>query len=82
MSIFKYKIAYIGWSIEPCFIIILHVRDLNLLNSIKNFFSVGSVSKTGTKGAQFRVRSRSDLNIIIIHFKKYPLQTTKALNFT
>jgi hypothetical protein len=24
------------------------VRDLELLNSIKNFFSIGSVSKTGT----------------------------------
>ena len=32
--------------------------------------------------ARFRVRSRSELNIIIDHFNKYPLQTTKALNFT
>ena len=73
MSIFKSKIAYISLTIKPCFIITLHERDFNLLNSIKNFFSVGSVSKTGTKGAQFRVRSRSDLNVIIVHFNKYPL---------
>jgi hypothetical protein len=82
MSIFKSKTASIGWTIEPCFIITLHERDLELLKSIKNFFYVGSVSKTGTKGAQFRIRSRSDLNVIIAHFKKYPLQTTKILNFT
>lgn len=82
MSIFKSKTASIGWTIEPCFIITLHGRDLELLNSIKNFFSVGSVSKRGTKGAQFRVRSRLDLNVIIAHFNKYPLQTTKFLNFT
>lgn len=81
MSIFKSKTSFIGWTIEPCFIITLHKRDLELLNSIKNFFSVGSVSKTGTKGAQFRVRSRSDLKVIILHFNKYPLQTSKALNF-
>lgn len=80
MSIFKSKTAAIGWTIEPCFIITLHERDLELLNSIKNFFSVGSVSIVG-KDARFRVRSRSELKVIITHFNKYPLQTTKALNF-
>jgi hypothetical protein len=58
----------------------LHERDFELLNSIKNFFSVGSVSLTGNL-ARFRVRSRSDLNVIIDHFNKYPLQTTKYVNF-
>ena len=81
MSIFKSKTAAIGWTIEPCFIITLHVRDLELLDLIKNFFSVGSVSIVG-KDSRFRVRSRSDLNIIIAHFNKYPLQTSKALNFS
>ena len=72
MSIFKSKTTAIGWTIEPCFIINLHKRDLELLNSIKNFFSVGSVSLTGNL-ARFRVRSRSDLNVIIDYFNKYPL---------
>jgi hypothetical protein len=76
----KSKTAAIGWTIEPCFIITLHERDLELLNSIKNFFSVGSVSIVG-KDARFRVRSRSELKVIITHFNKYPLQTTKTLNF-
>ena len=81
MSIFKYKTAAAcGWTVEPCFIITLHVRDLELLNAIKNFFSVGSVSVVG-KDARFRVRSRSELQVIINHFNKYPLQTTKSLNF-
>lgn len=80
MSIFKSKSAAIGWTIEPCFIITLSVRDLELLNSIKDFFSVGSVSVVG-KDARFRVRSRADLNVIIAHFNKYPLQTTKVINF-
>lgn len=80
MSIFKSKTAAIGWTIEPCFIITLNVRDLELLNAIQNFFSVGSVSVVG-KDARFRVRSRSELSVIINHFNEYPLQSTKALNF-
>lgn len=81
MSTFKSKTAAIGWTVEPCFIITLHVRDLELLNSIKDFFSAGSVSIVG-KYARFRVRSRSELKVIIAHFNKYHLQTTKALNFS
>lgn len=80
MSIIKSKTAAIGWTIEPCFIITLHVRDLELLYYIKNFFSVGSVSIVGIY-ARFIVRSRSELKIIIAHFNKYPLQTTKVVNF-
>lgn len=80
MSIFKSKTSHIGWTIEPSFIITLHIRDLKLLYAIKNFFSVGSVIISG-KNAYFRVRSRLELDIIITHFKKYPLQSTKALNF-
>jgi hypothetical protein len=41
---------------------------------------VGSVKVTG-KTAQFRVRSRLDLKVIISHFTNYPLQTTKIINF-
>lgn len=80
MSIIKSKTAAIGLTIEPCFIITLHVRNLELLYYIKNFFSVGSVSIVGIY-ARFRVRSRSELKIIIAHFNKYPLQTTKVVNF-
>ena len=47
---------------------------------LKICFSVGSVSVVG-KDARFRVRSRSELSVIIDHFNKYPLQSTKALNF-
>jgi hypothetical protein len=61
-------------------IITLNIRDLELLNAIKNFFSVGSVSVVG-KDARFRVRSRSELSVIIAHFNRYPLQSTKAINF-
>lgn len=81
MSIFKSKTTAIGWTIGPYFIITLHMRDIELLYSIRDFFSVGSVSLT-KNGAHYRVRSRSDLNVIIEHLKKYPLQTTmKSISF-
>jgi len=80
MSILKSKTSAIGLSIEPCFIITLHVRDLNLLKAIQEYFKVGSVSVVG-KDARYRVRSRTDLKVIIDHFNQYPLQTSKAINF-
>ena len=82
MSVFKSKTAAIGWTIEPCFIITLHKKDIELLKKIKNFFGVGSVSTAaGSKFARYRVRSRQDLKTIILHFERYPLQTTKVINF-
>jgi len=67
MSILKSKTSAIGYSIEPCLIITLHVRDLNLLKAIQEYFKVGSVSVVG-KDARYRVRSRTDLKVIIDHF--------------
>lgn len=81
MSVFKSKTAAIGWTIEPCFIITLHKKDLELLKKIKLFFGVGSVETVGSKLTRYRVRSRQDLKTIIMHFERYPLQTTKYINF-
>ena len=41
MSVFKSKTAAICWTIEPCFIITLHKKDIELLNKIQLFFGVG-----------------------------------------
>ena len=68
MSIFKSKTAAIGWTIEPCFIITLHKKDIELLNKIQLFFGVGTVSTLGEKIARYRVRSRDGLQVIISHF--------------
>lgn len=82
MSVFKSKTAAIGWQVEPCFIITLHKKDVELLKKIQLFFGVGSVSTVGNKTARYRVRSRQDLKVIVSHFEKYPLQTTKVISFT
>jgi hypothetical protein len=59
----------------------LHKKDIELLNKIQSFFGVGTVSLAGDKIARYRVRSRNSLLVIISHFNKYPLQTTKVNNF-
>lgn len=81
MSVFKSKTAAIGWTVEPCFIINLHQKDIELLKKIRDFFGVGSVDTAGRKVARYRVRSRQDLKTIVLHFERYPLQTTKVINF-
>jgi len=81
MSILKSKSSAIALYIEPCFIITLHIKDLELLKAIQNFFKVGTVSTSGEKFARYRVRSKEDLRVIINHFNIYPLQTSKAINF-
>jgi hypothetical protein len=48
---------------------------------INKFFKVGNVTLSGSNLARYRVRSREELKVIIDHFKKYPLRTTKAINF-
>lgn len=81
MSVLRRKSAAIGWTIQPSFIITLHLRDIELLNKIQLFFGVGQVALTGKNFAVYRVRSREDLKVIIAHFVTYPLHTLKAIHF-
>lgn len=80
MSIVKSKTTKVGWTIQPSFTITLHIRDLELLNSVKNFFSVGTIL-IYKNTAQYRIRNKEELRIIIKHFNEYPLYTSKSINF-
>jgi hypothetical protein len=60
----------------------LHKKDIELLNKIQSFFGVGTVSAVGNKVARYRVRSKNSLLVIISHFNKYPLQTSKINDLT
>ena len=72
MSIVKSKTTKVGWTIQPSFTITLHIRDLELLNSVKNFFSVGTIL-IYKNTAQYRIRNKEELRIIIKHFNEYHL---------
>lgn len=82
MSIQQSKTHKIGWTIAPYFIITLSIKDLELLKAIQKFFNgIGTVSIVNEKLARYRVSNRNELLLIIDHFKKYNLQTSKAVNF-
>lgn len=67
-----------GWVVQPVFQIILHRRDLLLLEAIKSQFNgVGSIGNHGANQSRYIVTSLTDLRVILAHFEKYPLMTQK-----
>lgn len=71
----------VGWQVIPYFAINLHIKDLSILSSIKEFFSVGYIS-SNKESAYYQVNSIEDLvNIIIPHFELYPLITKNKADF-
>jgi len=69
------------WRVRACFSITLHIKDLLLLESIKNSLGVGNISKSGEKALIYAVDSSKDIPVIINHFDKYPLVTQKLLDY-
>jgi LAGLIDADG endonuclease len=71
--------------IVPEFVIELHERDFKVLKEIKKFFNVGSLKlriRDGKTTGIYSVQSIRDLTEVIIpHFKKYPLITQKQADF-
>lgn len=74
----KSKSYALGWTVSLSFEIGLHVRDIATLKAIQDFFGgIGHISISGST-AKYRVRSRSELQVIIDHFTNYPLCTSHA----
>jgi len=69
------------WRVRPVFSITLHIKDLALLESIKNNLGVGNISKSGEKAVMFAVDSIKEIPDIIHHFDKYPLVTQKLSDY-
>nr|YP_010721260.1 LAGLIDADG homing endonuclease [Cyathus striatus]WDS46411.1 LAGLIDADG homing endonuclease [Cyathus striatus] len=70
-------------SIRPSFEIGLHSKDTAILHKIKNFFGVGLVTIRKFKDTgSFSVTKINDLsNIIVPHFREFPLQSQKREDF-
>jgi len=54
---------------------------LELLKAIKNFFNNLGKITIRDNYAVYRIRSKNELLVIIEHFNKYPLYTSKMINF-
>lgn len=84
VKISKSKERKVGWVVEPRFQIGLDKKDLVILQFIqKTFKGVGTITKMGaSRGWMYRVSSIKDFNEIIIpHFDKYPLITSKKVDY-
>ena len=69
------------WRVRPVFSITLHIKDLALLEIIKNYLGVGNISKSGQKAVTFAVDSIKEITVIINHFDQYPLITQKLSDY-
>lgn len=76
------KMKY-GFQILPEFRLVQHIRDIDLLKKVQNYFKMGVVRRNSSRHRttmEWRVRSIKDLLKLIEHFKKYPLQSKKLLD--
>ena len=69
--------------VRPGFSISQHKRNLEILERIQKYFGVGAIRfSKRDQNYRYEVRSINDLmRVIIPHFDKYPLQTTKRKDF-
>ena len=81
VSIYQDKNSKLKWRVSPCFSIHIHNKDIELLESIRDFLGVGKVRKNSEKTAIFRVDNIQDLQVIIDHFDKYPLVGDKVSDY-
>lgn len=83
LKVSKKSTSKSGWCVHPDFKIELHTRDMLLLRKIQSFFGVGIISERESfNRVVYSVQSYHDItNVIIPHFKKYPLITQKKADF-
>lgn len=70
--------------VQLSFEISVHIKDIDLLYKLKSFFGdVGSISIPSTRrDARLKITRLNDIfNFIIPHFKQYPLQGMKKIDF-
>lgn len=63
------------------FTISLHSKDYDILGKIKSHFGVGQVLEQGSKVAIYKIQSVKDFSVLISHFDRYPLMTSKYSDY-
>ena len=82
ISIYRPATKRPGWRVKIKFSIELHRLNAPLLYKVRDFFGVGEVREVNnTNKYIYRVGSQQDMQRIISHFNKYPLQTKKGQDF-
>ena len=81
ISIYKDIKSKLKWRVSAYFSIHIHKKDLPLLELIQKTLGIGIVRKNNENTVLFRVSDVKELQIIISHFKNYPLISAKYLDF-
>nr|QCB16477.1 hypothetical protein [Armillaria gallica] len=85
ISIYSNKKMKLGYSVTFSAEIKQHSNSINLLNSIKAYFKgKGSISFSNKSQSvsRYKISNLKDIiNLVIPHFDKYPLVTSKHLNY-
>ena len=81
ISISERKGRKFGWQVSLHFQIGLHVKDKAVLDAIKEHLYVGEIGKQGSFAIQLQVQSIKEFQVLLEHFDKYPLITTKKADY-
>lgn len=81
ISISKNNKLKSGWQIQLRFVIGVHIKDVFVLEQIKDYFGVGITFKDRSDYIKYSVQSIVDLQTIIDHFEKHPLKTKKYVDY-
>ena len=81
VSMYRDENSKLKWRVNPNFSIHIHIKDIGILESIKNTLGVGKVRKNSKSTAIFRVDNIQELQVIVDHFQKYPLIGAKVSDF-
>lgn len=81
VQITKSSLYRIGWTVRASFKISLHKKDQMVLEAIRNYLGVGSITSDGPNGIRLQVSSMPGLLILINFLEQYPLITQKHGDF-
>jgi len=81
ISMYKADNTKLKWRVTPNFSIHIHIKDIELLISIRDTLGVGKVRKNSNNTAVFRVDNIQELQVIVDHFDKYSLIGAKVSDF-
>lgn len=81
VSIYRDEKSKLKWRVSAYFSIHVHDKDLPLLKLIQETLGVGIVRKNSENTVLFRVTDIKELQVIVNHFKNYPLVSAKILDF-
>jgi len=79
VNIYRKGLIKRDWTVSTFFAIILPIEDLAILKQIKYTWGIGKIFKHSKNAVQFKVFSVKELRVVIEHFDKYPLVTSKLV---